>query len=384
MSLAPWGCRPAPTGAEAPVAEVASARGEAGVEPARGSSDPVASDRAASGDAEWVSPGEVLLARVGSVDLPRAEFDAIYALKENKYLERGRTLPDTASRRYRRSIALRLIHHERLRQYITELGLEIDPAGVEVRMEQQRRGIRDWPQHLARRGETEDSLRAMFVAEQQETRILEHRGDLEPTRAEIEQDYAKIKGNWRSNKPRVRASHILVPIEPGPDESLADAVARARATAQRLHALATAPGADFAALAREHSVGPSADTGGDIGIFTRDRMAPEFSKAAFSTKRGRISKPVRTKFGFHIIKVTGRWPPGDMPLEGLEDQITDRLRQRAFRQGRRTLKAELAERYPVVHYVLTPQEQEDQPDQPPVSETVDPPGRLSVTGAGLL
>ncbi|MEM9458608.1 MAG: peptidylprolyl isomerase [Myxococcota bacterium] len=388
VSLAPGGCRLASTGSEAPATEVASVHGEAGVDPDpaasggdRSDSDRSGGDRSGgdrSGEPGWVSPGEVLLARVGEVSLSRAEFDAIYALKEKKYVDRGRTIPDSARRRYRRSIAMRLVVQERLRQYTTELGMQVDPAKIEARMEQQRRGIRDWPQHLERRGETDDSLRAMVVAELQERLILEHRGALEPTRTEIEQDYAKIKDNWRSNKTRVRASHILVPIVPGPGESESDAVARARAEAREVYAKVTAPGADFAALARELSVGPSADKGGDIGIFTRDRMAAEFSKVAFSQKPGRISKPVKTKFGFHIIKVVGRWPPGVLPLEALEEQLADRLRERAFHQGRRALKAELAERYPVVHYVLTPQEQEGEPDQPPVSETIEPPGRVSI------
>ena len=63
-------------------------------------------------------------------------------------------------------------------------------------------------------------------------------------------------------------------------------------------------GADFAELAKEHSTGPSAPQGGDLGYFTKDAMVPEFSKVAFDTAEGTYAKePVKTQFGWHVIYV---------------------------------------------------------------------------------
>lgn len=63
-------------------------------------------------------------------------------------------------------------------------------------------------------------------------------------------------------------------------------------------------GADFAQLAREKSIDPSAKAeGGELGYFTRDEMVPEFSEAAFKLKDGQISDPVKTQYGWHIIQV---------------------------------------------------------------------------------
>lgn len=62
-------------------------------------------------------------------------------------------------------------------------------------------------------------------------------------------------------------------------------------------------GADFAELAKKKSKDPGASDGGDLGFFTKDQMVPEFSTVAFTLEPGKISDPVKTQFGWHIIKV---------------------------------------------------------------------------------
>lgn len=323
---------------------------------------------AADGKSEAVDLGPIPdgpIAKVGDVEIPNAQFREIYDLKIKKYADRGREVPPSADRRYRKSIAERLIYHEVLAQEAKALGVEYDAAELAERDEQQKRGIREWDKHLERRGETEQSLREMAVAELREKAILEKLGKLAVTEPEVDEDYEKIKGNWKSDKPRVKASHILVPIGPEPDgranlKAGADKAPEpsederkkweeeALAKAKEIHAKVTAEGADFAAIASETSTGPSAVKGGDIGIFTADRMAEEFSAVAFELEPGQISEPVKTKFGYHIIKVTGKWPAGELPKEALDDQIRERLRQRKLHQGRRELKEQLLAKYTIV------------------------------------
>ena len=86
----------------------------------------------------------------------------------------------------------------------------------------------------------------------------------------------------------IHARHILLPTE---DEAK-KALARVKG------------GEDFAKVATELSKDPSGN-GGDLGWFTKDRMVPEFSDAAFKLKEGEISEPVKTQFGWHIIKIEG-------------------------------------------------------------------------------
>src|SRR5690606_36429059 len=62
-------------------------------------------------------------------------------------------------------------------------------------------------------------------------------------------------------------------------------------------------GKDFAELAKEKSKDPGASNGGDLGFFTKDQMAPEFSAVAFTVEPGKVSDPVKSQFGWHVIKV---------------------------------------------------------------------------------
>ncbi len=65
-------------------------------------------------------------------------------------------------------------------------------------------------------------------------------------------------------------------------------------------------GADFAAMAREHSTCPSKAQGGDLGEFGPGQMVPEFDKVVFSADVGKVHGPVQTQFGYHLIEITNR------------------------------------------------------------------------------
>ncbi len=110
----------------------------------------------------------------------------------------------------------------------------------------------------------------------------------------------KVLGERQSANEYVHASHILLPVE-----GTADTMAVKRQAEQI--AREAKQGKDFAQLAREYSKDPSnASKGGDLGWFTHGRMVAPFDKAAFGAKVGEVVGPVRTPFGWHIIKVTGR------------------------------------------------------------------------------
>ena len=97
---------------------------------------------------------------------------------------------------------------------------------------------------------------------------------------------------------RVRARHILVSTKEEAEKILKE----------------LKKGAKFEDLARKYSKDGSKEFGGDLGYFTFDEMVPEFSKAAFALKVGEVSKPVKTEYGWHIIKVEDRKKVGPRPL----------------------------------------------------------------------
>jgi peptidyl-prolyl cis-trans isomerase SurA len=131
-------------------------------------------------------------------------------------------------------------------------------------------------------------------------------------------------------KEEVRASHILVRLRPAatPDDTLM-AFIRAKNVIEQI------PTVPFDSLASRYSEDPSVKTNyGDLGFFSGGRMVPEFEDACYSLKPGEYTKtPVRTQFGYHVIKVTGQRPnPGSVRIshillrfkQGLTDTIAVR------------------------------------------------------------
>ena len=103
----------------------------------------------------------------------------------------------------------------------------------------------------------------------------------------------------------VHARHILVPTEDEAKAVLAD----------------LKKGADFAAVAKEKSKDPAAAEGGDLGYFTKDQMVPEFSAVAFKLGKGELSDPVKTQFGWHIIKVEDKRTKPVPEFDKVKDQV---------------------------------------------------------------
>ena len=102
----------------------------------------------------------------------------------------------------------------------------------------------------------------------------------------------------------VTASHILIGYKGAQRAKSERSKEEAKKLADKVAKEAKAKDADFAALAKKYSEGPSAPRGGDLGPFSRGRMVKPFSDAAFALKVGDVSDPVETPFGYHVIKRT--------------------------------------------------------------------------------
>lgn len=85
-------------------------------------------------------------------------------------------------------------------------------------------------------------------------------------------------------------------------------------------------GADFTEVSKKRSTGPTAATGGDLGFFTKDKMVPEFAEAAFKLQPGQVTEtPVKTQFGWHIIKVEARRKSDPPKFEDVRSQVYDMM-----------------------------------------------------------
>ena len=127
------------------------------------------------------------------------------------------------------------------------------------------------------------------------------------------------------NKPvaEVRARHILVETE----DKAKDLLAKLKG------------GADFAELAKTESKDPGAADGGDLGYFTEDQMVKEFAEVAFKLDKGALSDPVKTQFGWHIIKSEDK---RSKPLPSFE-QVKDQIESYLVRKSQAELVGKLRE-----------------------------------------
>jgi peptidyl-prolyl cis-trans isomerase D len=135
------------------------------------------------------------------------------------------------------------------------------------------------------------------------------------------------------NPKTVEARHILIKVEEGAGD---EEIAKAKTRIENVLKLAK-NGQDFAELAKQHSEGPTKDKGGYLGKFQRDAMVKPFADKAFSMEAGEISEPVRTRFGWHIIKVESITPASTTSFDDAEVQIqknlTDRKAKRLAREA---------------------------------------------------
>ena len=131
------------------------------------------------------------------------------------------------------------------------------------------------------------------------------------TEEEVKKYYDENMDKFQKGE-SVNASHILVDSEDKANEILAKI---------------NAGEVSFEDAARENSTCPSKDNGGNLGEFTRGQMVPEFDEAVFSMEVGSVSSPVKTQFGYHIIKLISKQEASTYAFDEIKAQLTDMVNQ---------------------------------------------------------
>jgi parvulin-like peptidyl-prolyl isomerase len=179
---------------------------------------------------------------------------------------------------------------------------------------------------LAKAGQTLEAIQGDIRRFLQQNRWLDDqvKGKTDVTDGEAQEFYKTNTDKFKTPE-QVRASHILVKCEKDAKE---DEVKTKREAANKVLDRVK-KGEDFDKLAGELSEDPSAkENKGDLNFFGREQMVPEFSTAAFAMKKGEVSEaPVRSEFGFHIIKVTDRKEGGTVAFDEAKPKLLAYLQQ---------------------------------------------------------
>jgi peptidyl-prolyl cis-trans isomerase C len=212
--------------------------------------------------------------------------------------------------------------------------IDVEPSRVSARLKklkQRYKSEKQFRKQLARNNLTVDSVRSM-LADRLRQRVLQQ---------QMAEDYAEpspeeIESYSKENR-RIRAQHILLKVGQNAPQSKVDSV---RQAATALVDSAKMESVNFADLARRHSQGPTAKKGGDLGFFTRNQMVDEFSEAAYAlSDSGDVApEPVRTQYGFHVIRLTNPGEPMDTTKarkqmtqerrkQAVEDQVNELLKK---------------------------------------------------------
>ncbi len=171
---------------------------------------------------------------------------------------------------------------------------------------------------------------------------------------DLKKFYDQNKDKFKTGD-QVKASHILVKTE----KEAKDVLAQLKG------------GGNFEELAKKLSTDGAAAKGGDLGWFGKGSMIPEFEKVVFAMKENQTSDVVKTKFGFHIIKLTGKRPAGERSFEDVKEQIKSSMlpgkQQEVFQKLKEDLKK--SGKYTIKEDVLkglggaaSPESKEPKPD----------------------
>lgn len=221
-------------------------------------------------------------------------------------------------------ITEQLVAQSLLRQFVREKNLTVSDEVVEKEIAKMRENIKNNPatkdktleQFLEFQGSNIDELKtAIRMSAAIENCVSQGIDD-----KKTEEYFIKNISNF--NGETVTASHILVDTKGmKTQEELDKAKAKAESIKKELD-----EGADFAELAKKYSDCPTGKTGGSLGSFPRHGVMVEaFADAAFAIEVGKVSDPVKTEFGYHLIKVTDHATPKDVSFSEVKDKVRNEL-----------------------------------------------------------
>ena len=227
-----------------------------------------------------------------------------------------------------------IIQEELLSQEAKKQSLKIDESELKNNVDQWKNSItKDTTakEYYEKNGITEEVVTDIFKEQMNRSALEANYTKNNPvTQAEIDKYYNEHKSEYTNAQ--VKASHIIIKTQNDDGTEMSqDKVDSAKKQIDEIYAKIKA-GEDFAKLAKQYSQDASKDAGGDLGFFSKGQMVKEFEEVAFSMKVGEVSEPFKTKYGYHVVKLTDK-----------KEDTTDPKQVKEFLKG--TLQQEKFNKY---------------------------------------
>jgi peptidyl-prolyl cis-trans isomerase C len=274
------------------------------------------------------SPSGDNVAMVNGKAITRQEMSQEIGRFKEHMSSMGRPVTEAQVAGLQKDVLEELITTELLYQESQKAGIKVDEAAFNVQMDKWKKRFpseAEMQAYLKKMNFSEDDLKARFRRGMVIAQFIEKQ--LGP-KAVVEDKETKeyYDGNPKEFQmpEQVRASHILIKVDPKADEATK---AEARKKIEDVQA-SLKKGGDFAALAKEFSACPSSAKGGDLSYFSRGQMVKPFEDAAFALKPGEVSGVVETNFGYHLIKVIDKKPETTLAYEEVKAKLAQKLRDK--------------------------------------------------------
>jgi peptidyl-prolyl cis-trans isomerase C len=273
------------------------------------------------------------VALVNGVKISAKEYEREVNLQLQQASQRGRKIPDAMLPKIKADILNNLIDREVLYQETQKKNIIVNSEEVnnEIKIIKDRfSSPEEFDKIIAELGVSEAEIKSQIernlaIRQLIDTRVV---SKIKVSDADTKAYYDENPDLFKKTE-QVKASHILIKVESdATDLQKTQARIEIAKIQQKLK-----DGQDFAALAREHSQGPSGENGGDLGYFGRGEMTEPFEDAAFALNPGQVSEIVETRYGYHLVKVVDKQPESIMTYAEVKDQLNQRLKKQRIGQA---------------------------------------------------
>lgn len=301
--------------------------------------------------AEEKQPSGDKVAVVNGSEITREDFEDEMSRVQRIFSDRGTPLSEPQLSEVKREVLESLINRELLYQESQRKGIGVEQSAVDDRMSALKGRFPsegEFKNALSQMNLSEAAVESQIKREMVIQKLVDKQfaGKITVSDDESRTYYDSHPDLFRKPE-EVRASHILIKVDPGADESdKAEARKKIEKIQERLQ-----KSEDFATLATEFSEGPSGPRGGDLNYFRRGQMVKPFEDTAFELEPDEVSDIVETRFGYHLIKVTDKRPETTITYGDIKGRIGDYLKQQKIQGETKRFVQKLKEKAEVKRFM---------------------------------